>query len=66
MKTLAPSNIKSSKDLELRKEVLRSYISSEEKKSLGQLPSINNPIVAKVAGIVGALVLKAIIKRILK
>lgn len=66
MKALAASNIKSTKDLELRKQVLKSYIKAEEQKSLGKLPSINNPIVTKLAGILGAVVLKAVLKKILR
>lgn len=60
------NNIHSAKDLEIQKQVLKAYISNEEKKVLGRLPSLSHPVVTKLAGIAGAFVLKAVLKKVLK
>jgi hypothetical protein len=66
MKIIPNSTIKSSKDLAQHKQILQSYITTEEKRTLGKLPALSNPIVLKLAGIAGAFLLKSLLKRVLK
>lgn len=66
MKTLINNKIRSAKDLETYKQVLKAYISNEERKVMGKLPSLDNPLVLKFAGIAGAFLLKSLLKRIRK
>jgi len=64
--SISKDSIHSTKDLEMQKQVLKAYISNEERKVLGKAPSLGNPMVTKLAGIAGAFVLRALLKKVVK
>lgn len=58
--------IHSDADLQTHKQVLKAYIHNEEQKVISKIPAIENPVVAKLGGVVAAFLLKKLLSRIFR